>query len=137
MKKLHALMVKFFALSLSIVLSLTSYAGTSTLLKFPLEGHRSSELLSYRNSGNLDFDIYPDDNTREEVKVSITGANSNHILEITIFNSIGNVVFKKKVTPVRSAMEYTIAPEAAFQAGLYFLTLKNGSSRITKKFVLN
>lgn len=140
MKQLHTKFVKCIHVFLIMSIALTGYASTSSkqlsVKVVGVEVNKTSLIENGTPSGTLDFSIYPNPASAEEVKVNISGANINHLLEITVYNTIGNVVYKTRIQGTSRDMAFVITPQQDLKEGLYFMTLKNGSDRITKKFVV-
>ncbi|MEH0154141.1 T9SS type A sorting domain-containing protein [Limibacter armeniacum] len=138
MMKLHSIYVKCLGICLLCITLMSGYTHASSTLHYDefgmIEVDESTDITPLDKS--LDFSVTPNPTTTKEVKVNITGANLNHFLEITVYNSIGNVVYRTLLKSVTNNMAFVITPKEELKQGLYFLTLKNGAERVTKKFIV-
>ncbi|MEN7548932.1 T9SS type A sorting domain-containing protein [Rapidithrix thailandica] len=71
----------------------------------------------------------------KEIKVELSGLKNKNV-ELALYNTIGNVVFKDKLRAQSNFTSLNITPNEHLTKGLYFLSVVTGNKKITKKLIL-
>lgn len=84
----------------------------SLLGSTPIESHESNPI----------FKVYPNPSDGKSFQLMFMAVPSEK-MEIIIYNSIGNIVYKKAVEEEITDATLQIVPEKALKAGLYFVVV--------------
>lgn len=127
--------------SFALAYGLTSWLGTGTVLdqlNFPrptpncsagsIEKNPSGPALGVQKMDNKDsFVVFK--NTSN--KIVISDASEDTVSSISVYNSLGQLVYKTQSEGVVTTIE------KSFNAGLYLVSIQKGGATITKKVILN
>lgn len=141
MKALNPIFAKLLSVSVMIIsMSATTLAATDMLTVSSHAMERAEVSLSeeFPSSNRLDFEasVKPATVERKAIALSISGVKTNAPIEIAVYNTIGNVIYKTEIKNSGELTTYSVVPQNKLKGGVYFVALKNGQDRITKRIVV-
>lgn len=106
--------------------------------RFSTEKTENSTLSNTWNLSKIDFDIYPNPSRGSEINIKVKGLEEDEA-ELILYNTIGGVVWKKKVeVTANGEVKATLNPsEQQFTRGLYLLSIAEKGQRTMKKVIIN
>ncbi|WP_020529540.1 T9SS type A sorting domain-containing protein [Flexithrix dorotheae] len=91
---------------------------------------------SFNNAGELEVKLFPNPYKEGPINLEIE-SGSLKSLDITLYNTIGKVLYNKQINPTSSFTELTFTPEVKLTPGLYFMSVSSSNFKIAKKLIVN
>ncbi|AZQ63469.1 T9SS type A sorting domain-containing protein [Flammeovirga pectinis] len=90
---------------------------------------------------SLSFEIMPNpvisrDNSID-VSMKIEGIDQSFPVQILVYNTIGNLVYRMDLSVDAPTVQFQFKPKATITEGLYFVSILNGTNRVTRRMVVN
>ncbi|MBX2843051.1 MAG: T9SS type A sorting domain-containing protein [Flammeovirgaceae bacterium] len=122
-----------FAFVLTFSISAIYIQAASFDGKNPVQKVESS---SFNNAGDLEVKLYPNPYKEGPINLEIE-SGSLESLDITLYNTIGKVLYNKQINPTSSFTELSITPEIKLTPGLYFMSVSSSNFKIAKKLIVS
>ncbi|MBD0405388.1 hypothetical protein [Flammeovirga sp. EKP202] len=76
------------------------------------------------------------DNTID-VKMTVKGIDTNFPVQVLLYNTIGNLVYRMDLSLDKTDIQFQFKPQTKITEGLYFVSVLNGTNRVTRRMVVN
>ncbi len=119
-----------------IALFFNSFAGEALVKAAKKSVDTEQVAQAIETSAKLDFKMYPNPSRGEHINLDIEGIKSAAV-EITLYNTIGKVIFHTTLEPVGLPQQtLSISPNNRLTPGLYFLSVSSKNEKLAKKLVV-
>ncbi|MBB6462993.1 T9SS type A sorting domain-containing protein [Flammeovirga kamogawensis] len=90
---------------------------------------------------SLSFEIMPNpvisrDNSID-VSMKVEGIDQSFPVQVLVYNTIGNLVYRMDLSVDAPTVQFQFKPKATITEGLYFVSILNGTNRVTRRMVVN
>ncbi|NLR93183.1 MULTISPECIES: hypothetical protein [Flammeovirga] len=89
----------------------------------------------------LSFEILPNpvvlENNNIDVDMEIKGIDRGYSVQILLYNTIGNLVYRMDLSVDSHQVHFKFKPKTNVSEGLYFISVLNGTNRVTRRMVVN
>jgi endoglucanase len=106
--------------------------GNVNWIKFNPSGAREMTS-SLEDVSGLSTEVYPNPSNGESIKLKVAGGDRQTKTMITIVNSQGTTVLEK----LMDSTEAELSVSENLKSGLYFIQIKKGNEKITKRLIVN
>jgi hypothetical protein len=110
-----------------------TYMWRSDLPLSPNPARMISSLTNTENRSGFSAEIYPNPNDGQKVNLKMQGGDKDKTSVITIVNAQGIVVLEKEVDDSTEDLDVS----SSLKSGLYFIQIKKGNEKVTKRLVVN
>ncbi|WP_157491488.1 hypothetical protein [Flammeovirga sp. SJP92] len=76
-------------------------------------------------------------NNTIDVKMKVKGIDTNFPVQVLLYNTIGNLVYRMDLSLDKATIQFQFKPQTKITEGLYFVSVLNGTNRVTRRMVVN
>lgn len=121
--------------------SILFFYSASQILASPIKMPIMEKNTTIEEEAPLKLNISPSqiiciDNTID-VKMNIEGVDTNFPVQVLLYNTIGNLVYRMDLSLNKTDIQFQFKPQTRITEGLYFVSILNGTNRVTRRMVVN
>ncbi|NME66360.1 hypothetical protein [Flammeovirga aprica] len=138
MKSLESYIAKDFRIV--ILFGFTFFYTALQTTATPVDQPVKNNFIIEENNG-LTLEIVPSQiicvNNSIDVKMKVRGVDTNFPVQVLLYNTIGNLVYRMDLSLDKTDIQFQFKPQTKITEGLYFVSVLNGTNRVTRRMVVN